>query len=182
MNARLLAVNTQGNTMQTPTLRILLASAILCSVSQSNAEIITINDIVLDGFQPAPPTGSLATGLASMIIDTVTRDITIMGEFSGLEGDVIFGHLHGPAVPGQPSNLIILALQIEGDFMRSGTFSATQRVSPFQLNVILDSRSYINIHSVEHPSGEIRGQIFIPTPGGVGLLAFGGLVATRRRR
>ena len=155
--------------------------AALC-VGQASAEIITINDIVLDGFQPAPPTGSLATGLASMIINTDTRDITIAGVFSGLEADVIFGHLHGPAVPGQPSNLIILALEIEGDFMRSGTFHASQRVSPFQLGVILDSRSYFNIHSVAHPGGEIRGQVVIPTPSGLGLLAIGGLVATRRRR
>ncbi len=168
--------------MQTPTFRIFLASAILCCASYSKAEIVTINNIVLDGFQTVPPTGSLATGLASMTIDTETRDVTILGEFSGLEDDVLFGHLHGPAIPGRPSNLVILSLLIEGDFMRSGTFSATQRVSPFQLNVILDSRSYFNIHSLAHPDGEIRGQVFIPTPGGAGLLALGGLVAARRRR
>lgn len=147
-----------------------------------HAEIITINDIVLDGFQPAPPTDSLALGLASMIIDTETRDITIEGMFSGLEGDVLFGHLHGPAEFGQSSGLIILPLFIEGDFMRSGTFHSTQRVSAFQLNVILNSRSYLNIHSVAHPSGEIRGQVVVPSPGGLGILAMGGLIATRRKR
>lgn len=168
--------------MQIPTLTIVLALVTFISHSPVKGEVISLTNIGLDGLQTVPSTGSLGTGLASMIIDTVTRDITIMGEFSGLEGDVIFGHLHGPAVPGQPSNLIILPLLIEGDFMRSGTFSVTQRVSPFQLNVILDSRSYLNIHSVTFPGGEIRGQIVIPAPGGVGLLAIGGLVATRRRR
>jgi len=159
-----------------------ITSVVLLMGSITQAEIVTVNDIVLDGFQTVPPTGSLASGIASMTIDTETRDFTISGSFENLEGDVIFGHLHGPADIGQPSNFIILPLQIEGDFMRSGTFTATQRVSPFQLNIILDSRSYVNIHSVAYTSGEIRGQVVVPTPGGLGLLAAGGLLAMRRQR
>ncbi|MGV6813468.1 MAG: CHRD domain-containing protein [Phycisphaerales bacterium] len=171
--------------MHTPFLKSAVFLAAVSSLAMSSAamgEIIHIDDIVLDGFQPVPPTGSLASGLASVIIDTETRDISVTGSFSGLEGDVLFGHLHGPAVPGQSSNLVIFALQIQGDFMHEGTFTATQRVSPFQLNVILDSRSYLNIHSTAYPTGEIRGQVVVPTPGGLGLLAVGGLIATRRKR
>jgi len=121
--------------------RVIISSAVaLLCASQVSGEIITINNILLDGFQPVPPTGSLGTGTASMIINTDTRNITIEGMFSGLEGDVIFGHLHGPADFGQSANLIFMPVQIEGDFMRSGTFHATQRVSVFQLNAILEQK------------------------------------------
>ena len=168
--------------MHTPFLKSVLILTSLAMSSAAMGEIIHINDIVLDGFQPVPPSGSLATGLASVVIDTDTRDISVTGSFSGLEGDVLFGHLHGPAIPGQSSNLVIFALQIQGDFMREGTFTATQRVSPFQLNVILDSRSYLNIHSTAFPTGEIRGQIVVPAPGVLGMLGLGGLAMTRRRR
>lgn len=150
--------------------------------SAALAEIVLVNDIAIDGFQTVPPTGSLATGLAEVTIDTQTRDFTIAGSFERLEGDVLFGHLHGPADFGQPSNIVILSLEIQGDFMRSGTFTATQRISPFQLNAVLDSRSYINIHSTAYPSGEIRGQVVVPSPGGIGLFAASGLLAMRRRR
>lgn len=148
----------------------------------SVGEIITINNIVLDGFQTVPPTGSLATGLASVMINTETRNITIDGTFEGLEGDVLIGHLHGPAGIGMNSALIIMPLTIGGDFGRSGTFHASQGVSQFQLNAILDSRTYINIHSLAFTDGEIRGQVIVPAPGAFGLLAMGGLIATRRKR
>ncbi len=164
--------------MQRPIICTVLAAA----ASVAAAEIITVDNIVLDGFQPVPPTGSLATGLASISIDTETRDLVINGTFSGLEGDVVFGHLHGPADSGQQGNLVFFSLEIEGDFMDSGTFSISRRVSFFQLSTILDSRSYINIHSTAYPNGEIRGQIYIPAPSSLGLLAMGGLVAIRRRR
>ena len=164
--------------MQRPIICAVLAAA----ASIANAEIITVENIVLDGFQPVPPTGSLATGLASISINTETRDLTIEGTFSGLEGEVLFGHLHGPADPGQVGNLVFFSLEIEGDFMDSGTFQISRRISLFHLSTILDSRSYINIHSTAYPGGEIRGQIFVPAPSSLGLLAIGGLIATRRRR
>lgn len=148
----------------------------------SVGEIITVSNIVLDGFQPVPPTGSLATGLATVMINTETRNITIDGTFEGLEGDVLIGHLHGPGGFGMNSPLIIIPMTIGGDFGRSGTFHASQGVSQFQLNAILDSRSYINIHSFAYTEGEIRGQVVIPAPGAFGLIAMGGLIATRRRR
>ena len=159
------------------------AVAVAVSLMSSGAvgEIITI-DVGLDGSQPAPPTGSLATGIASVQIDTLTRDISVQGSFSGLEGDALFGHLHGPADFGHPSPIVIFPLLIEGDFMRSGTFSADVRVSRFQFDVIMSSRSYLNIHSVAFPSGEIRGQVVIPAPAGLGVFAACGLIGTRRRR
>ncbi len=164
--------------MQIPALLAVIA---ICA-TVAHSEIISIDNIVLDGFQPAPPTGSLATGLASVLIDTDTRNITIQGSFENLQDDVIFGHLHGPADFGQSSSLIILPVQIEGDFGRTGTFFASERLSQFQLNTVLDSRSYINIHSVAFPQGEIRGQVVVPSPSGFAVLAVGGACAIRRKR
>lgn len=43
--------------------------------------------------------------------------------------------------------------------------------------------TYVNIHSMMFPGGELRGQIeVIPSPGAAALLGLGGLMAVRRRR
>jgi hypothetical protein len=159
---------------------VFLAFGVCASIS--NGELINISDIMLDGSQTVPPTGSLATGIASVQIDTLTRDILVEGSFEGFGSNVLFGHLHGPADFGQTSPVIIFALIIESDTLRSGTFHADVRVSQFQFNVIMNSRSYLNLHSTEFSSGEIRGQVVIPAPAGLGLFAVCGMIRTRRRR
>ena len=164
-----------------PARSVILGTLVLLT-AQASGDVITVSDIRLDGFQPVPPTGSLATGLASMTIDTDTRDITISGVFSGLEGPITMAHLHGPADIGQSSPLIFTFLTIETDDGFSGSFSAEDRVSSFQLNALLDSRTYLNVHTGAHPDGEIRGQVGVPAPGSAALLACLALGAAHRRR
>jgi CHRD domain len=162
-------------------LKAMCVSVSVCACV-SHADVIQIGNIGLDGFQPVPPTGSLATGTAIMTIDTDTRDIHVEGSFEGLGSNVLFGHLHGPADIGQISPIVIFALVIESDTLRSGTFHADARVNQFQFNAIMDSRTYLNIHSTDFQSGEIRGQVIIPAPGALGVLAGAGFIGLRRRR
>ena len=53
-----------------------------------------------------------------------------------------------------------------------------------QLNNLLNNGLYFNVHTPDHPGGEIRGQILIPEPSGVaaGLALLGLLIARRRAR
>lgn len=164
--------------MQRPIMLGILAT----SVALAHAEIITIDDVVLDGFQTIPATNSPAIGHAIVSVDTDTRDILINGTFSGMLGTVFGGHIHGPADADQNSPIVIFALDIVSQDGHSGSFSLDARLTQFQLSAFLDSRTYLNLHSTEFRDGEIRGQIVVPAPSVAALLPLGGLMLTRRRR
>ncbi|MCA9304402.1 MAG: CHRD domain-containing protein [Phycisphaerales bacterium] len=159
---------------------VTLAVAPLAVATVAQGSIVTIRDIAIDGLQPVDPTFSTGTGNATVVINTDTRFVEISGTFEGLTSTVIGAHLHGPADFGEFSPRVILPLEFVGD--TSGSFSAARTVSPTNLGYILDSLSYINIHTNNHPSGEIRGQVVVPSPGSAGLLLLLPAFATRRSR
>ena len=73
-----------------------------------------------------------------------------------------------------------LASSYNAPFLAARGGSTALAESDFWL-YLHEGRAYLNLHSSVFPGGEIRG-FLVPAPGAAGLLALGGLVATRRRR
>lgn len=71
------------------------ALALLVAAGPAHADILTYH-AKLDGPSEAPPNASPGTGWATVRIDTVTGDIRIRAEFSGLQGPTTAAHIHGP--------------------------------------------------------------------------------------
>lgn len=70
------------------------------------------------------------------------------------------GHIHGFAPLGQNAGVIIdLAPFTVGGFGSGGAITGQVTLTPDQLAAVIDGRTYVNIHTPNHPSGEIRGQI-----------------------
>tara|TARA_R110000782_G_scaffold211115_2_gene299064 strand:+ start:18770 stop:19300 length:531 start_codon:yes stop_codon:yes gene_type:complete len=145
----------------------------------AHGAIITISDVALDGSQVVPPVLDAGHGLASVTIDTDTRAVSITGTYASMSSQVIAAHLHGPADPGEDSPLIIFPLTHDAGL--GGTFSGGRTLSLAQFDALMGSRTYINVHTASHPAGEIRGQIFVPSPAGSFAIAIAGLTAIRRR-
>jgi hypothetical protein len=127
----------------------------------------------------------------------------------GTNDNLTAAHIHAPAPPGAAAgvrwgffgapfndvinpttpNCVAFALGVGGTC--SGIWDAAEgngTTLTAQLDNLLGNLAYINFHTVQNPSGEIRGQIIntVPEPAsvllmGAGLLGVGG-VAWRRRK
>jgi hypothetical protein len=147
-------------------------------------------NIGLDGAQETPPVVTPATGTAVVTYDTGTRLLEWEVHYSGLVANATNAHFHGPAALGEgPAGVrlgmvsstpaTITQADIGGT---SGSYIGYHTISEENEAELLAGLWYINIHSTQHPGGEIRGQV-IPEPTAMAVLALtGGTVLLRRRR
>ena len=108
--------------------------------------------VTINGAQEVPPNGSAATGTGFININTATNQLFYNITFSGLGSAETMAHIHGFAPPGVNAG-IIHTLPLGSP--KNGVFNYSQAD---EAN-ILSGLSYVNIHSVNFPNGEIRGQI-----------------------
>ena len=160
----------------------------------------------LAGANEVPPVTSLGTGLATVVLDPTAQTIQINATFAGLTSNDTAAHIHCcaplgtnagvattlPAFPGFPLGVI------SGSFS-SVVFDLTQPTiyNPAFVTLqggtiplaeaallagIQNGQTYLNIHTMINPGGEIRGQLEpVPEPttllllgttmGGLGLAA-----------
>jgi hypothetical protein len=124
----------------------------------------------LDANNEVPPVNSTAEGVATFKVkdDTIKSKINITGI-----SDVTMAHIHA-GKKGENGDPIVDLLKT-GDksktatgVMIEGNFTASDLQGPMKGKALTDLQSamatedtYVNIHTPQHPDGEIRGQIEI---------------------
>jgi len=145
-----------------------------------------------------PPTGSTATGSATVTLDPAANTLRVQVTFSGLGSNTIMAHIHCclaslfaagvnigvattlPAFPGFPLGVTsgtydhVLDLTSASSYnpafvtMQGGTVAKAEAAL---INGIQNGETYLNIHTVNFPGGEIRGFLVAsPTPAQLSLL------------
>ena len=101
---------------------------------------------------PAVDTPATASGFLSINGTNIVYNIS----FEGLSAPASAAHIHGPAAPTNSASVLIPLTVASGT---SGTLSGSAPLSPDQLALIVSGQTYVNIHTANHPGGEIRGQV-----------------------
>jgi hypothetical protein len=98
-----------------------------------------------------------ATGTATLLLAADEASAELSLDFSGLTSDEIAVHVHGPADPsGTAPPVFSLPLGTFADVTWS--FEPTGGLSVGdQITALKTGRLYVNVHTVNYPSGEIRG-------------------------
>ncbi len=147
-------------------------TAATTTISSSYAQTIpSIFHAILEGEEEVPPVDSDAKGAAVFRTSNDETELNYKLVVANIE-DVTAAHIHlaprgenGPIVaflfdPEEPTE------GITNGVLAEGTITSADLVGPLEgatLSELIDEieagNTYVNVHTVEHPSGEIRGQI-----------------------
>jgi len=137
---------------------------------------------------------SSATGLADVTLDDVTMMLTISMSFTGLTAPAAAGHIHCCASLGTNAAVRVpftsFPATMAGTYANTFLLAAVLPGSPTLsfadfLSALNNGLAYVNLHTVNNPVGEVRGQLIrVPEPAslalfGLGIAALGW--ATRKR-
>ena len=122
----------------------------------SHAQLVYFSSTINQA-QETPPTGSPATGVGCVTLDTSTNIISYNVTFTGLLGTQTAAHIHVGA-PGVAGGIIV-------GIPNGSPSTGTAALTPAQAATLTAGNYYFNIHSTVFGGGEIRGQILpVPAP------------------
>jgi len=96
------------------------------------------------------------TGTADLTWNPTTRTVTWSISYSGLSGPVTMAHFHGKS--GKPE----IWLTKKGSPV-SSPITGHAKLTAAQAKGFEAGDWYINVHTMAHPGGEIRGQVMPPS-------------------
>lgn len=117
--------------------------------------------VPLTGAQQVPPVQTSGSGTANLTYDASTRVVTWNITFSGLSSQATMAHFHGPAAAGKNAGVKVWLSQ-KGVMGVTSPITGQATLSPDDAKMFEAGDMYINVHTKNNPSGEIRGQVIPP--------------------
>jgi len=133
---------------------LLVACVCVLAAAPVAAEKITLA-ANLSGANEVPPTTSAGKGTADVSYNTDTRELSWEVRVEGLSAPVSAAHFHGPGSTAENAGVVV-PIAKAGD---SSPFKGATTLTPEQADGLLAGHWYVNVHTANHPPGEIRGQV-----------------------
>ncbi|KVG55797.1 CHRD domain-containing protein [Burkholderia territorii] len=139
-----------------PKLRLLqmalLAGMLVAGSAAAETVRLTAN---LQPSSEVPPTATKGAGAVDATYDTATHMLRWTVTYEHLTGPATAAHFHGPAPVGQNAGVQV---PIPKDALES-PIKGSRELTDSQVTDLMAGKWYFNVHTKEHPSGEIRGQM-----------------------
>ena len=135
-------------------IKAMLAGTLLSAAFAAGAlAATTLYKADLKGSQEVPANDSKGAGNAELSYDSASKKLSWKVTYSGLSGPATGAHIHGPADPGKDASVVIKFEKPASPIEGSATLTDAQAAD------LQSGKWYVNVHTAEHKSGEIRGQV-----------------------
>ena len=146
------------NVLSRRTILALTGLACVAWVGSATAAPVSFK-VPLSGAEQVPPVTTTGKGSADLTWDPSTRVVTWDITDSGLTGPVTMAHFHNGA-EGKNGPVVIWLTQKNTE--ATGAIKGDATLTPEQAQQFEAGDWYINVHTKDHPAGEIRGQVKPP--------------------
>jgi hypothetical protein len=146
------------NVLSRRTILALMGLACVAWVGSATAAPVSFK-VPLSGAEQVPPVTTTGKGSADLTWDPSTRVVTWDITDSGLTGPVTMAHFHNGA-EGKNGPVVIWLTQKNTE--ATGGIKGDATLTPEQAQQFEAGDWYINVHTKDHPAGEIRGQVKPP--------------------
>ena len=122
----------------------------------------------LDGAQEVPPVATAATGTGSCVLTGagIVFDATV----EGLSSPMTLAHFHNAATGVNGPVVRTITPDFAGGNTATGTWTPAdgEPLTPTQIGIFVAGNHYLNVHTMMHGGGEIRGQLVPVSVVGIG--------------
>ncbi|MEO6884491.1 MAG: CHRD domain-containing protein [Bacteroidia bacterium] len=116
-------------------------------------------DAIMQGSNEVPSVTTSAVAIANLQLNTAMDTLWINGVATGLSGKITGLHLHSGAVGVAGGVLENFSTDTSGQRF-SGYVAGSANITNAIVQAMLEGLTYVNIHTVANPNGEIRGQVY----------------------
>ena len=149
--------------MRTVSRRIVLALAALACVAwagTATAAPVKLK-VQLTAAAETPPSGTKGKGVANLTWDPGTRVLTWHVTYGDLSSDATMSHFHNGANGAKCGGPVVIWITKKGSPVKS-PITGKATLTPEQAQQLEAGDWYVNVHSTDHPAGEICGQVILP--------------------
>jgi hypothetical protein len=136
---------------------VCLSGFLWAGLAEAAPVSFTVN---LTGAAQVPPVQTGGSGKADVTFDAASRVVSWSITYSGLSGPATMAHFHGPAAADANAGVVIWLTQKGGS--GDSPIKGEATLTPEQATQFAAGQWYINVHTKDHPGGEIRGQVTPP--------------------
>lgn len=144
---------------------ILIATLIVAACGPRGAVVDEAVTAALAGENEVPAVATMASGDVTATLTGLT--LVVDGSFEGLMSDLVeiagsSAHIHQAAAGA--NGAVVFSLDVASTDQRSGTLSGEFELTEQQRDDFLAGLYYVNVHTVDNGSGELRAQLVDDAP------------------